>query len=1689
MIAPLRTALGLCACTLLAAPLVAQCTNPTPVPGGTFTSGDHSQVDSNALSASNFVVSASATATFTAGNCIQLLPGFHATAGSVPTTFHAWVDMAPTAVSMAPSAGSGQTQPFTGTVSSPSGNSNLAHVFALFNTTSASTTNACYIHYDPVSNLLYLADDASANWLGGFAPGSTGTAGNSQCSISGTGASFGTSGTQLSVTVPVTFTTSFSGVKNEYLFALDSSGVYTGWQQMGQWTVPSTYSLISVPGGLQLSFNGTLCISPCSLQAVPGTALTIGAPSPQAPYVFASWSDGLAISHSIAAPASAATYTATFVAETVSQPSLSGGPTNASANTGTAYTFTTSSSKSNLGHTLQYLFNWGDGTTSGWQSSNSASKTWTAAGTFLVTVQARCAVDTTITSATSAPIATSVVTPDFGISVSPPDWNGAGGSPTVFVTPTSGFYGPVSLGATCPTCSGLVPTVSFNLSTLPNSASWATTMIVQAPRVNGVYQTGAWDIVVTGYGPTSTHTATFHFVYAPPQDFTMNVQPPTALISAGQSGTYSVTVNAVNGLDPGTSLTVSFSSLPAGATASPASLTLNADGSVHYFSVATSASTTSGSFTVTGIRSGGGGHSISVPLQVTPSLNHPPSLSSVTPNGGSGSGPLTFQFVYTDADGATALRTLSARFTSNGTNAAACSFQYDRASGTMQLYNDAGTALSTTLSNTQCTLPLPSGSPNGNNFTLSVPITFTNWFLGTKEIDMQAVDTSSSYVGWSPMGSWTIPSPTSLGLDQMAGLDLFIWRHQWMTGSGGTPLNGGPYGLPDNETSLVNSLVSSAAQQISQLDLQASSYSDGYVYMNARKAVLQSFQAQLQSAVSPPSWGTLSGYINNGLIPRMAALSLDSGLPPSVLQRNPSPSSACNPSAINCLYTWSEINFYNGGGNNYGLGAQLLSWVEGPNQLTYFSKLSGAKETFTPVGGNAATDCSTPSGSGTSVIRTWTDQTSSAGGKAYDPNTVNQPSRGTYTLCGFHAFANPTINQAVPPFLDFTPETPPLPPAIETFTESNGADDYQTPVDLTLNVNGTIYSTGSTAVITSCSAPISVQALLTPPLPVGNQAPPITWTNGTSVDNLHRTVPCQAGTVAITAAIGANLQTTVTVQVQPSLSVDQTKVVTGAGSQFTLTGTTTVSGNGTFTWEALATQPGDDTTIVSPPAPLPNCNNQPTCAIDIQASANGGKATVRVHYRSGTGDVTADTRVIVVQVSRVDVTIPASVGGNPPSQVSPPPQIASYSAQLSPGAIQWPTTSDPLWIASSPLVLIRNTASVVWLSATTVPPPTDPDVTLAFGVVRAPDDSGSIGSPQNVPSLSVGASGAATLALNQRGSFQVFAYVDSNGNGQRDINETGISFPLVMVEALFVNNLSQPNPANLDYVPGTAGGAAAIITGSYNLDAPSVAGVYLVANVDFVGGGSDGRRGVCTQLDANGVCTAWRVFGRWVQDIETDSSDATYGVAPNLHYFAWRPVVSSSQATASSKFGDRPMFMPADPPPLLLPLPLLDAPPPPVASAGTGGDSSSMGPQLTRQVAGQTLAYGQRFQVRAVDSPGATYPMVHPAATFGNPPIVQCEMNTSFRSFLIVWASGVNNSAPSNSPPDRLYGLVLSQPWNVVSAYQVAANGSAQDIGSPTINLDPNAATFYPSAVSLTAPEPILIPPVIISALTAIANR
>jgi hypothetical protein len=84
------------------------------------------------------------------------------------------------------------------------------------------------------------------------------------------------------------------------------------------------------------------------------------------------------------------------VTHTVSTPSVPDGP--AEGLTAVSYDFTSGGSSCNLGHALEFRYEWGDGSFSGWASSADGSHAWSAADTHYVRVQARCSQDTNIVS-------------------------------------------------------------------------------------------------------------------------------------------------------------------------------------------------------------------------------------------------------------------------------------------------------------------------------------------------------------------------------------------------------------------------------------------------------------------------------------------------------------------------------------------------------------------------------------------------------------------------------------------------------------------------------------------------------------------------------------------------------------------------------------------------------------------------------------------------------------------------------------------------------------------------------------------------------------------------------------------------------------------------------------------------------------------------------------------------------------------------------------------------------------------------------------------------------------------------------------------------------------------------------------------------------------------------------------------
>jgi sugar lactone lactonase YvrE len=145
-------------------------------------------------------------------------------------------EAAPSAVSVTPASGLGASGLFSFAASSPNTAGNLQALWILIRNTFGAQ-NACYLKYIAVTQTLYLQSDNGLDWSLGDQLGQTGQLSNSQCSITVSGATATPSGNTLTLTLPISFTDSFSGPQTIWLDAVDDLGESSLWTQLGAWTV------------------------------------------------------------------------------------------------------------------------------------------------------------------------------------------------------------------------------------------------------------------------------------------------------------------------------------------------------------------------------------------------------------------------------------------------------------------------------------------------------------------------------------------------------------------------------------------------------------------------------------------------------------------------------------------------------------------------------------------------------------------------------------------------------------------------------------------------------------------------------------------------------------------------------------------------------------------------------------------------------------------------------------------------------------------------------------------------------------------------------------------------------------------------------------------------------------------------------------------------------------------------------------------------------------------------------------------------------------------------------------------------------------------------------------------------------------------------------------------------------------
>jgi uncharacterized repeat protein (TIGR01451 family) len=158
--------------------------------------------------------------------------GVHASSLS-PSSF-------PAPIGVTPSSGSGASQTITLTYQDETDATNLQTVWALINT-AIDGRAACYVAYYRPANRLYLyPDNGDGTQAGNIVLTGNNTISNSQCTVSALGASVQAAGNTLTLSLPISFKSSFAGFKGAWLAAQTTGGAQTSaWQAMGAWTLPA----------------------------------------------------------------------------------------------------------------------------------------------------------------------------------------------------------------------------------------------------------------------------------------------------------------------------------------------------------------------------------------------------------------------------------------------------------------------------------------------------------------------------------------------------------------------------------------------------------------------------------------------------------------------------------------------------------------------------------------------------------------------------------------------------------------------------------------------------------------------------------------------------------------------------------------------------------------------------------------------------------------------------------------------------------------------------------------------------------------------------------------------------------------------------------------------------------------------------------------------------------------------------------------------------------------------------------------------------------------------------------------------------------------------------------------------------------------------------------------------------------
>lgn len=240
------------------------------------------------------------------------------------------------------------------------------------------------------------------------------------------------------------------------------------------------------------------------------------------------------------------------VGEEISAPSTPSGP--ATGGPDMIYTYSTEGASSDYDHPIQYLFDWGDGTNSGWlpEGITSASKSWDSTGTYLVKARARCAIHTSTLSTWSETLSVEV----SWITLQSPSHDTVFDSCALinpyqpqFNWTSNGTYTRFTLFfSTSPTdfiTRGVV-IVKASISASSNSwkpSSWNWKRIMESSNNNGSIRPIYWKVVGTKSDRTIVESEVWSFSMGAPQPVAINAPLDGAILDPNTPPTFDLSCN------------------------------------------------------------------------------------------------------------------------------------------------------------------------------------------------------------------------------------------------------------------------------------------------------------------------------------------------------------------------------------------------------------------------------------------------------------------------------------------------------------------------------------------------------------------------------------------------------------------------------------------------------------------------------------------------------------------------------------------------------------------------------------------------------------------------------------------------------------------------------------------------------------------------------------------------------------------------------------------------------------------------------------------------------------------------------------------------------------------------------------------------------------------------------------------